>query len=616
MSYADRLQKLVEYQTNIRNALEAKGATISSDATLKDFPSAVDTITGDYTGPTPVDIMENGWAPYYSLVTNTTKIASYAFVSTSLSEVNFPYCSIVGESAFYFCLYLKNAYFPECKSIEDGAFDYCMALSSIFIPKCEYIGSRVFNRCKLYDISLPHLTNLGSSAMADCNVLRRVYLPELTSCSDGTFYYCRKLYDVYIPKVSLLSGGVFYVCDQLSTLRLHNIAKISCATYNPTFENCYNLRSLYLPASSVCTLTASVAFSGTPIVGYWHSSLCTEPSVYGSIFVPMSLIDAYKTATNWAYHSSRIAGLVNFSATNLSESDTIITAVDGKVFSDEMEVPDTNFTYSVYSKYPKYTGSQDDVGENSTINIALPTDGVKLTVNTTPEDAVVTITEDGFAEITTKEKLFNSGDMVECHVSVPSINDNSYYADINKTINIEQDTYLDIPLEHRSLNVITLNNISSYPDIKSDIMGNGMFVLDNSGFVKTATPSGYKTTYFTKYFIYKTIGTKSKFKAKIKRDNSSNDSYLGVHFTINKNLDNNTYTYQDLRKKLPITDDRVYDVYLDKGNIEYSIDIELEANTEYYVQFLVANSTANGAGSGCYGYITDMTLYYDGGPVE
>ena len=456
MSYAERLNKLVEYQNSIRTALSEKGATISSDSTLKDFPAAVSTITGDYGGPTPVEIMENGWEPYYSLVTNATRIASYAFVGAKTSEANFPYCSVVGECAFSNCTSLSYVNLPECKSIGSYAFFSTFYLRSLYAPKCEFVGMLAFSSCGLTEMNLPNLINGEQGFATYAKDLVSAYLPELTSCIE-TFSWCFNLSDVYIPRVSLLSGRAFCYCQTLSSLRLDNATKISCATYNPTFISCYNLRSLYLPSSTVCSLTASQAFSSTPMMGYWHSSICTMPSVYGSILVPYSLMDSYKTATNWAYYSSRIAGLVNISATNLSKSDTIVTAVDGKIFSTEMEVPSTSFTYSVYSKYPKYTGSQDDIDENSSINVALPTDGVKLTVNTTPEDAVVTITEDGIAKLTTKEITINGGETILVEVKKTG------YRPHKSTLTVTDDNVIDIVLEETHIpENITPENASKY----------------------------------------------------------------------------------------------------------------------------------------------------------
>lgn len=317
MSYADRLQKLVEYQTNIRSALEAKGATISSDATLKDFPSAVDTITGDYTGPTPVDIMENGWAPYCSLIKNTTKIRPYEFFSMNITTCDFPYCSEIGEGAFKQCFGLKTVSLPVCKSIGNDAFYFLGNIKTIYAPLCEYLGSNAFNWCgKLEEVSLPALKQTGGDVFAICRNLTSVYMPELEFCNN-TFSSCNKLENVFLPKVSYLNDRAFSNCTVLSRIKFDSLNKISCPTYYQTFGGCFNLRSLYLVASSVCALTASVAFSSTPIVGYWHSSLCTEPGVYGSIFVPMSLLESYKTATNWTYFSDRFVGLTDEEISNL-----------------------------------------------------------------------------------------------------------------------------------------------------------------------------------------------------------------------------------------------------------------------------------------------------------
>jgi hypothetical protein len=70
------------------------------------------------------------------------------------------------------------------------------------------------------------------------------------------------------------------------------------------FKECYNLTSLYLTNSVVCTLNNSNAFSSTPIDGYSAST-----GTYGSIYVPASLLTAYQSATNWTYFSSRFVGI-------------------------------------------------------------------------------------------------------------------------------------------------------------------------------------------------------------------------------------------------------------------------------------------------------------------
>jgi len=61
---------------------------------------------------------------------------------------------------------------------------------------------------------------------------------------------------------------------------------------------------LQLGASSVATLNHVNAFYSTPM------SLSSYTGSFGSIYVPASLVNAYKSATNWATYSSRITAIV------------------------------------------------------------------------------------------------------------------------------------------------------------------------------------------------------------------------------------------------------------------------------------------------------------------
>lgn len=58
-------------------------------------------------------------------------------------------------------------------------------------------------------------------------------------------------------------------------------------------------------STSVVSLGNINAFSSTPISGYTSST----GGVYGSIYVPASLLASYKAATNWVNYSDRIVGV-------------------------------------------------------------------------------------------------------------------------------------------------------------------------------------------------------------------------------------------------------------------------------------------------------------------
>ena len=153
----------------------------------------------------------------------------------------------------------------------------------------------------LTTVNLPICSIIGSAAFYNCTSLTTIDLPACTVVSNSAFNGCRSLTTINLPICSTIGSAVFYNCSSLTTIDLP-----ACTTIgNSAFRSCYKLLSLYLRASTVCTLSNSSAFMSTPIARYTNYT----GGVYGSIFVPASLVDAYKTATNWTYFKSRITAI-------------------------------------------------------------------------------------------------------------------------------------------------------------------------------------------------------------------------------------------------------------------------------------------------------------------
>lgn len=160
--------------------------------------------------------------------------------------------SYLKSYAFLNCSLLTSINFPSCTSIGNGAFSYCTSLTSVSFPSCTSIGSYAFYNCNsLTSVNFPSCTSMGSNAFANCS--------SLTSAS-------------------------FPVCTNIG---------------RSVFQLCSSLTSLYLLNSVVATLSTNV-FLNTPMASTSYLGY------YGSIFVPASLVDSYKTATNWASVSDRI----------------------------------------------------------------------------------------------------------------------------------------------------------------------------------------------------------------------------------------------------------------------------------------------------------------------
>jgi len=103
------------------------------------------------------------------------------------------------------------------------------------------------------------------------------------------FYYCRSLHTIDCPNVGVIyARGLAY-----TALERADLPKVTSIAMN-AFESS-KLETLILRENYVCSLQNINAFSNTPIA-----------NGTGYIYVPDDLVDAYKTATNWATYASQI----------------------------------------------------------------------------------------------------------------------------------------------------------------------------------------------------------------------------------------------------------------------------------------------------------------------
>mgnify|MGYP001771803854 CR=1 FL=1 len=132
--------------------------------------------------------------------------------------------------------------------IGNSAFGSCISLSQVSLPMCSYIGSYAFDECKsLSQISIPMCSYIGSYAFRSCGSLKQVSLPKCSYIGNYAFLFC------------------------------------------------YELNTITIGYSGICSLNNISAFEYTQIT-----------SSAGDIYVPASLVNAYKSAKNWSYFSNRI----------------------------------------------------------------------------------------------------------------------------------------------------------------------------------------------------------------------------------------------------------------------------------------------------------------------
>ena len=137
MSIASEISRLQTAKTDIKTAIEAKGVTVPSSATIDTYDDYVAEISGGG-GSTEalINLIERDITSI-DIPSGTTSIGTSAFDSCfSLSSVTIPSgVTRIGYCAFYRCVSLTSVTIPDSvTSIDEAAFTSCSSLTSVTIP--------------------------------------------------------------------------------------------------------------------------------------------------------------------------------------------------------------------------------------------------------------------------------------------------------------------------------------------------------------------------------------------------------------------------------------------------------------------------------------------------
>lgn len=257
---------------------------IAPSTVSQSFPTAMKIMSEDLV----VQAMSGGNYDNFLIATGASIGSVYDTATSCIGYCGFFKCSTltgiemtaaewIGSSAFEGCSGLIEASFPTCVTLSAYAFYSCRQLKSINLTMCERIDSFAFAGCAIESVSLPLCSTIGESAFYNCDSLSEIVLPRLETVPTNAFRHNDALSHVSLNIASSIGGSAFL--------------------------SCMSLMSVYLLSNSVCTL-ATMAFNSTPI------SSTRYTGEYGSIYVPASLVDAYKSATNWSVYSDRITAYV------------------------------------------------------------------------------------------------------------------------------------------------------------------------------------------------------------------------------------------------------------------------------------------------------------------
>lgn len=122
-------------------------------------------------------------------------------------------------------------------------------------------------------------------------------MPWLFPSPDGALIVSKVLTTVNLSSVEKIESRGLGNCYDLTLINLPALSEID--TY--AFSYCSSLTSIIISNNNICKLNGKNAFNGTPI-----------GSGTGYIYVPKTLVDAYKSATNWTTYADQIRAIEDY----------------------------------------------------------------------------------------------------------------------------------------------------------------------------------------------------------------------------------------------------------------------------------------------------------------
>ena len=181
------------------------------------------------------------------------------------------------------------------------------------------------NNTGIETADMENVSTIGNYAFAGCENLKTLNTPNLTTLNQYGLQNCISLNEIDTGKITTIANNaiddsgigklVLPLCTSLGTytgkgMRLSTVDITNQMSIDANkFNSANSLVHLILRANSLCSLANANALTGTGIA-----------SGVGWVYVPTSLVDTYKAASNWSTLAAQIVDLSEYPKTLQDET--------------------------------------------------------------------------------------------------------------------------------------------------------------------------------------------------------------------------------------------------------------------------------------------------------
>lgn len=223
---------------------------------------------------------------------NAPKLLSFGTYTfgklSNITTLDLPSVTTVGNRGMYECQNLQIFNAPNMTRVGSESFRRCQKLETVICgPDC-VVESWAFMDCSnLTNLNFSNIFKVLDNSFNGAG-FTKIDAPNLTQLGSSSFTWCKALESVKMALVKTIVTSSFSQCALLKKAVFSNVTKIE----SRAFFNDKSFETLVLEGNSVATLSDANAFGST------NSTFL--------VYVPDSLVEDYKSATNWSTYANRI----------------------------------------------------------------------------------------------------------------------------------------------------------------------------------------------------------------------------------------------------------------------------------------------------------------------